>query len=68
MSEKSDKDKKASSMDRMKKALKYSSTMPAGTGGATTGAWLMGSSHSHSHDHEHGHGCGCGHSHDDDDH
>lgn len=42
-------------LDRIKKALKYSSTMPSGTASGTTGAWLMGSGHVHGPDCNHGH-------------
>ena len=39
-------------MDRIKKALKMSSTLPPGTAGSDT-QWLMGSAHAHSHSHHH---------------
>jgi len=60
MNEKSKNEKKSNSAERMKKALKYSSTMPMGTGEATTGAWLMDKS---THGHNHGPNCGCNHAH-----
>lgn len=57
-----------SDFNRIKKSLSLSTTMPAGTGQATTGQWLMGSAKQHHHhDHEHkSDGSCCDHHHDED--